>query len=476
MNGIESNGINNRINNEINMEDRMPPDTPDNSDSTIEMGIVSRSKNSWKDRVGNTLSGCLLYLMDSLTVGMIGLSMNDVSLFRMSSNMFVIGAMSSQLVFFLFSSLRIPVITSPISESFVAFQTLSTDLLDIGLKDSKYLSTLLFAISISTLITGLIFLVMYLLRAQRIINILPNEISTVLFFIVGCFCYKFGNTSILATTDTMIDMGIITENTKKLLILAYNIFSIGLYALSKYISSKYPKIQPYTSILLVLLLSGIIYGCMPLLSLSIDYYIKLGILQSDQTTTNNIRISIQDIQFKEVFSRIYSLIGIALLNILHFFINIPAVKKGCNTTVNVRKELLCNGISNCVSCVAGGYPTYLLSSSTIALNMNGTGKKIDTALITVVFSILFFVGRQVFIYIPQGCFDMLLLFIGMDILLECVKDIYTCSQMDRLIYIILVVPSAVVSMYYSNIQFGMVLSLCLYGCIYLLRKYVLKSN
>ncbi|KAH9387040.1 uncharacterized protein NEMAJ01_1936 [Nematocida major] len=431
-------------------------------------------KGSVKERLSCGLLGIILCFMDTLTIGTIGLgSCPDIDLPKYSEIFFVMGLLASQLTFYIFSSFRIGIVTTPISENFVAFGEVSGLLYtEGGLRGAQFFWTLMAFISLSTILTGFVFFALYVTGFQKILAKVPKQIGVSLFFVIGVFCCIYGNESILGLTKNGKNI-----YTREGIILAYNFVGAGLWCAARYASKKYPSFGPFSYSAVLALAVALSYIPIFLVWGGIDQARHANILPTQTKSFFTLfdlplikELSPSAIAWEWIFSVkiLLRMLGVIAINLVQFPINVSAISTACKTEAHIKKELLANGVSNVASSVVGGFPTYVVSSSTIAFNRNKsiTARK-DGLLMAVAFAVLYILGQSVFSYIPQICLDCLLLFIGLDIIYDSGMDIWGMGSYTILFSVCVVVPAICL----KNIPVGMGIGMLISIARHLYRKY-----
>ncbi|KAI5130780.1 hypothetical protein NEPAR03_2206 [Nematocida parisii] len=434
-----------------------------------------------KERVSCCFLGMILYFMDALTIGLVGLGVvPGVDISKYSTVFFVFGIFISQVIFFLFSSFQVGVITTPISETFGIIAEVSGILhKSYGLKDAELFWTILAFISISTLLSGFAFIVLYLTGFQKVLNKIPSKIEVALLFVIGCLCCKLGTSNMLKFVANYGDFVLYST------IAVYGIITFAFWYLSHAMSRRFPSLAPFSHCIILLVIISLSY-------ISIFFWwggienarISTFLPQNGKNTSMLFDLPLlyqmeyNKIAWKSLCSiNILTQMGIMVIVVLlQFPVNTPAISAKCKITPSLKKELVANGIANVLGSVLGFFPTYVVSSSTIALNRGKpTTKKIDGFVLVVCFILMYLVGQSVFAFIPQMCLDMLLLFIGFDIL----KDSIVTIKKEGLHSLLFTVCVAIPCVYYGNMPIGLGVGCGIFFLEYiwkLLKKSVLFSS
>ncbi|KAI5191007.1 hypothetical protein NECID01_1237 [Nematocida sp. AWRm77] len=423
--------------------------------ASAEVPSTKKKKLAVLERIPAVVFGVLLYFMDALTLGGMGLCSTPTSpeLTYISRTFFVLGVAVSQTVFYCCSSFTMGVMSSPITEAFLMFQSLSAKLEAKGLSAEQHFATLVACIGISTCMTGCMYMCLYVMGAQKILKRIPSEIGTSLFFTIGWLCVKMSNKTLWGIKDLSVVYTVL-----------FNAMGLGLWMLSKYLSKKVPAVERYAYMIIVGCLMCGFYAWVWVSGASIDGLVKKGILSETQSYSSLKSSWISDLRLSSVQlgcipGVLLQLVNISLLNMVHFPINLAAIEKGCGIKPSMKKELLAHGVSNFAACLVGGFPTYIISSSTIALNTPIRAYKTDTLIIAGCVLALYFLGQSVIACIPRPCVDMLLFFVGVDIIVDAGMEI-VCSGWFLTIFCGAIATVCVLT---DAIEIGMIIGVCTLG-------------
>lgn len=450
-------------------------ETRDKALFTEDLDNNPKEKISIRERVSCCCLGVLLYFMDALTIGRIGLGdVKGMGLPKYSSFLFLLSSVSSQAVFYLFSSFSLGSITTPISENFITFKNLASSLAtEDALAEDVLFPTLITFISISTLITGVSFLVLYFLGFHRSLEKIPKEIGMALFFAIGGFCCMFGNASILKMFPYQESSGY----NWYFIIGIYNVCGFILWRITQSVGKAYPKFAPFSYF--VCFLCTVAFSYVPIFAIfgGIEKARAAEFLPNQANSMTSLsdlplvaNFSFSKISWKILLRKdiLMKISGVVLINLMQFPINVPSLSKGCDAKASASKELMANGIANLFGCIFGIFSPYIVVSSTIAFNRNKIStKKIDGVFLISCFAVLYLIGQSLFSYVPPMCLDMLLLFIGFDILLDSIISIWDSGMYYILFTLLVAIPTFKTESLFVGMGIGVAFSLMyyLYTCI-----------
>jgi len=414
------------------------------------------------ERLPTVIFGSLLCLMDILTIGRNGFEYSPecAMLMHISAMCFVLRFVTSQILTYYLSSFKIGLITSPVTESFFTFKSISALLYDLQLRDEKHFATLIFCIGISTLGTAIGYFMLYRFRAEKVLEKLPGEVGVGLFFTVGWFCFKFSNEFVMGLREKLYGNSVYGYHIP----LIYNVVSVCLWRGAKLASVKYPAVSRYTYVIAVMGIAGAFYTWMVLSGWSVEECRREKLLP-EEPSLESLRsswlkdLSLSSIDFRKASKCWLTILTLPVLNIIHFPINIATIQKGCRTKANMKKELFSHGVNNLVGTFVGVFPVYIVSSSTISLNTPVRGKRVDTLLIGASVLVLFLSAQKLISLLPNICFNMLLLFISFDILWDSTLEIREMGAYCTVFSL----SVAIASLANNNLATGVLVGLVIYG-------------
>lgn len=153
-----------------------------------------------------------------------------------------------------------------------------------------------------------------------------------------------------------------------------------------------------------------------------------------------------------------AMFALTFFGILHVPINVPAL--GISTgedNLNVDRELLAHGVSNCVSGLVGSIQNYLAyTNSLLFIDSGGNDRLAGLMLAAATFGVLL-AGPTIIGYIPVMVVGALIFLLGIELLEEAVVDTY--GKLHRLEYVTILV--IVVTMGVYDFVFGILVGIIL---------------
>ncbi|ETV65831.1 hypothetical protein, variant [Aphanomyces astaci] len=127
-----------------------------------------------------------------------------------------------------------------------------------------------------------------------------------------------------------------------------------------------------------------------------------------------------------------TLVGLSIFSLMHVPINIPSLSLTTGHECDINEELKAHGISNTLGGLVGSVQNYLCYSTSALYYKCGGGGRLQSVLIGVFVSILFFAGPGIVAYVPRCMAGCLMVHVGLDLCKEAVVDTY--AELDRLEY------------------------------------------
>ncbi|RHY28580.1 hypothetical protein DYB32_005866 [Aphanomyces invadans] len=127
-----------------------------------------------------------------------------------------------------------------------------------------------------------------------------------------------------------------------------------------------------------------------------------------------------------------TLVGLSIFSLMHVPINIPSLSLTTGHECDINDELKAHGISNTLGGLVGSVQNYLCYSTSALYYKCGGGGRLQSVLIGVFVSILFFAGPGIVAYVPRCMAGCLMVHVGLDLCKEAVVDTY--AELDRFEY------------------------------------------
>ncbi|MCC5792790.1 MAG: SLC26A/SulP transporter family protein [Legionellaceae bacterium] len=155
-----------------------------------------------------------------------------------------------------------------------------------------------------------------------------------------------------------------------------------------------------------------------------------------------------------------------VLGVISLFLNISGFEIGSKQTMNIDTELKCTGIANILAPLLGGHSGYqYVSLSKTNLNFNLDSRWVGILSGLFCFALLF-VGTEILSYLPAFLFSGMLIYIGLDFMLEWLWNIR--KQISLLDYLIILSITLIIVVWslLAGILIGLLLSLAIFAFHY----------
>ncbi|KAI5171224.1 hypothetical protein NEFER03_2214 [Nematocida sp. LUAm3] len=400
--------------------------------------------------------GLTLYFMYILTVGekifpTESGSESREQLQQASVLLFVAGCFISQIVFYFLSSFQMGVMCAPISEGFLALQDLAVSLGTSGIKKQELVPTMAFCMVLSALLTSAGFLLLYCARGEKWISTIPSTLSNALFAVLGVLVIKYANERVHMLK---VPLSLLSRYT------IFNGVSLFLILFFLWLERKKPLLSKYSMLLIAVAGTLFFY--------STHFFLQRSISQEvhDKWLLRDPRVALSfsfpsvygEVNLTAALRNIDKVLGIVFINILQFPLNYPALVAHTKSSPCPRKELLVNAVS-CAATSLVGLSSYVLTSSTIAINGAGSNHKADTLLIGIPMVLLFYFVFQYIFYLPFLLFDLLLMYLGGSIIVQVLKLTAQKNRTD----LPFILSAISFSFFFSSIVYVTAFTISLYG-------------
>lgn len=294
------------------------------------------------------------------------------------------------------------------------------------------LSTLFLLFGLSSIIVGMVFMVLGKLNLGRVIYYIPNHVLVGCIAGIGVFLAKTG---FEVTMGAVFSVESIQHNWQQVVVVIC--FEFGLRVLDfsfrdKDGKPKYSLLSP----IYFCMITPIFYLILWLLSIEVQDAMDAGYffpsLQGDDTAIIDEHlfdmwrfIDFTTISWSVVLEAIPTLISLTLFSLIHVPINIPAYALSSNTEVDMNRELVSHGYSNLISGLFGGLQNYMAYTQSVIYDKSGGKGKASGTIVGLSTIALFFFGPTVASFIPRCMAGTLLLHVGIDLFLEGVYDSYS---------------------------------------------------
>ncbi|KXN68546.1 hypothetical protein CONCODRAFT_26477, partial [Conidiobolus coronatus NRRL 28638] len=336
---------------------------------------------------------------------------------------------------------------------------------DVGEDSEQLLPTVMVAFALSTILTGVVFLLLGWFKLGSIMEFFPRHILIGCIGGLGVFLFQTG---FKATTDINPEWSwesvalyfqpdIIPLWTSSFLLCGIVILTIH------YI--KHPLIVP----MIYLTIPVVFYiFCSGILGLSLDDLRATGwVFKLPDGNKPFYDFYLNFNFYKTSWSTIPKLLptiaALIFFGILHVPINVPALAVSSNMKdVDVDRELVAHGVSNLVAGFFGSGQNYLIYSNSVLFNKSGGTTRVSTMLLTFATFGALVIGPQIVGYIPVPLVGVLVFNMGFDLFKEAIWDpLGSVPNMEYLTIVIITIGMGVIG-FIEGIFFGIIVAFIIF--------------
>lgn len=425
------------------------------------MGVVAKSMPA-------VLLGCLLNVLDSVSYGMIIFPATGVfaGLGSMGVSMFFLTTVLSQLVYSLGGSGFAGANGSVMIEVVPFFHILATAIAQqIGDENPKeIIATTLVAYTLSSLLTGLSFLLLGALKLGAIVGFFPRHILVGCIGGVGVFLLETGlAVSIRISED---DLGVDWKSIETIFLDTHNLvlwlLPLALAIVLRVITSRYHHqlIFPMYFIAIPMIFYVIVAaGRFDLGNLrQHGWLFDVGVGSHQAWYKFYSYLDVNLVRFGPLWSTLPTQFALLFFNILHPPLNVPALAVSLDTDVDTNKELVGHGYSNLLAGLFGTVPNYLVYVNTLLFYRVGGGTRVAGFLLAIMTALLLFVGTAPIAYIPVVVVGALIFVLGIDLVKEALWDTRHRTCRTEYITIISIMVCMTVWDFVVGVLFGIIVS------------------
>lgn len=399
----------------------------------------------------SVILGLLLNILDGLSYGMIIFPIGEKVFSHLGSaglSMFYVSCIVSQLVYSLGGSAFGAGIGSEMIEVTPFFHGMALSIMhEIGEdQPDKIISTTITTYAISSMITGLIFLMLGKFKLGQLVGFFPRHIligciGGVGYFLVitgieissrlGAFEYNWGYLSTLLQGENLIKT------------LTPILLTAGLVVLQHYnhnsliLPSYFIAVFVLTHILIILIPSWDLPS-----SRKHGYMFSSG--SNGESSTNEAwyefykLYNFKIVEWWIIVKQVPSMLALTFFGILHVPINVPALAVSTKQdNVDVDRELIAHGVSNLLSGAIGSIQNYLVYTNSLLFIRAGADSRIAGIMLAIATFLILIIGPVVIGFIPVCVVGSLIFLLGYELLKEAVWD--TWSKVSTVEYLTIVV-------------------------------------
>ncbi|KAJ7577964.1 sulfate transporter family-domain-containing protein [Mycena floridula] len=392
------------------------------------------------------LLGSLLNILDGVSYGMIIFPATGVFADKgpMGVSMFFLSTLIAQLCYTFGGSSFAGANGSMMIEVVPFFHIIGTIIAgQIGEEHPReIIATTLVAFALSSLLTGVSFLIFGALKLGVILSFVPRHILVGCIGGVGAFLIETGLTVSMRIDDD--DFQMTVETFKFMFLDTHNLIlwtlPLGLAILLRVITHKYNHqlIFPLYFIIIPMLFYIVVAAAQ----------LNLGNLREDGWLFGveggadakwyefYTYLDLKLVQWGPLSATLPTQFALLFFNILHPPLNVPALSVSLDEDVDTNQELVAHGWSNILSGLFGTVPNYLVYVNTLLFYRVGGTTRIAGFLLAVATAILLFIGTAPIAYLPVMLVGALIFVLGIDLVKEALWD--TRHRVSRTEYITIV--------------------------------------
>jgi SulP family sulfate permease len=294
--------------------------------------------------------------------------------------------------------------------------------------DVEILVTLVAVIAISTIVTGLSFFAMGVLRLGRFIRFVPFPViggflaGTGWLIVQGSFGVILNQPMTLDTLPVLLEPSAITKWVPAL------VFAGVIWILS--IRVRAPLALPIAVVLAV----GLFHICIWAFGVSSGTLRETGWLVAMPASGGlwpPIRIAdLAQVNWVTVAQQAPKIASLVVVSAMALLLSVSGLELAYRTDIDLDRELRTAGVANLCSGVGGGMAGFHeLSLSVLSIKLNASHRSVGLV-VAVVCGIALLLGGTLLEYLPKPVFGSLLLWIGVALLHEWLVEIYVDRPVD----------------------------------------------
>lgn len=322
-------------------------------------------------------------------------------------------------------------------------------------------ATVTLVIVCTTLLTGVLLLALGYFKLGGVVRFLPYPV-------IGGFLAGSGwlllQGGIGVMTDIPIGLGWFQLN-----IFMLWIPGVILGVISRIASQKIKK--PYTIPLLMLIASLLFYAYVWMTDLSLSDLRAAGWLLDSFASSSLWEFPLapsflSQVDWSVLLAQLPAMIPIALISAIGLLLNSSGVELLIKKDVDLNRELTVAGYGNLFAGMAGGLAGFQdISFTTLNQTMSG-GKRLVGILAALMIGATLFVGTSAILYIPKFVFGSVLIYLGIELLMDWVYDAwFKFSRIDFLVVVTILVVLAV-SGVLEGVIAGLILAVIMFAVSY----------
>ncbi|CAA90855.1 sulfate transmembrane transporter Vsb1 [Schizosaccharomyces pombe] len=376
--------------------------------------------------------GLLLNILDALSYGLILFPISDPLFKNLGADglaIYYVSCVVSQLVYSLGGSFFKGSVGSEMIEVIPFFHQIAFTILNrVGEDNPKsVIATTILAYCLSSILTGLVFFILGILRLGRLIEFFPRHI------LLGCIG-GVGSFLVLTAVEVSSRLeGSVSFNWASLSALfqpmTFAKWSIPLFLSSalEFAQQRWP--HPFLIPSFFVIAPAIFYVLVwAIPGMSLEYLRETGWVFS--STETNVPwyhfyslFSLRDTDWSALLATVPEMCALTFFGILHVPINVPALAISLGLDfVDTDKELIAHGVSNTLSGAVGSIQNYMTYTNSLMFIRSGGNNRLAGIMLALATVALLVIGPGIIAYIPVWTVGCLIYLLGIELLKESLWD------------------------------------------------------
>jgi sulfate permease, SulP family len=436
---------------------------------------MRRAANAAVGALAAVFLGLLLNVLDALSYGMILFPLGE-EIFEKTGpdgiSMFYVSCIVSQLVYSLGGSRFKGGVGSEMIEVVPFFHKMAYLILNhVGDEDPRsVMATVITSYAASSILTGIIFLLLGALRLGDLVSFFPRSILLGCIGGVGVFLFLTG-IEVSAGLDSNMEWSLETLERlfypATLLLWAIPLLlSVLLITVRRFLT--HPVVMPAFFIAIIAIFYTV-FACLPNVSLD-DLQNNGWVFAAPQAGIPFWNFytyyDFKAVNWGALAQTIPTMFALSFFGIIHVPINVPALGIAVQEDdVNINRELFGHGISNTLSGLAGSIQNYLVFANSRLFIQNGGNSRWAGILLAIGTTGIWVAGPAMIGYIPIMVVGTLIFLLGVEMIQEALWD--TFGKLHRMEYLMIVAITLVMGFY--DFVVGIVLGIILACLIFVIQ-------
>jgi len=326
---------------------------------------------------------------------------------------------------------------------------------------AEQFATVTLMIVSTTLLTGVLLLVLGYFKLGGIVRFLPYPV-------IGGFLAGSGWLLVQGGIGVMTNIPIGLSWFKAHTVMLW-LPGVFLGIISRVVSQKVKK--PYAIPLLMLLASLTFYLIVWMTNLTLSDLRATGWLLDSYASASRWEFPLapaflSQVDWSVLLSYLPAMVPIAMISAIGLLLNSSGMELLVKKDIDLNRELMVAGLGNVFAGLAGGLAGFQdVSFSTLNQVMSG-GKRLVGILTAMMIAATLFVGTSAILYIPKFVFGAVLIYLGIELLMDWVYEAwFKFSRIDFLVIVTILVVLAVSGVLQGVIA-GLILAVALFTVSY----------